>query len=56
MKPFQDIYMFINSHLVEHQESLGKVTFPSPFQYLNGSLSKFLSSVKVYINFAQCNS
>ena len=44
--PFQCIYMIINCHLAQHQEFKGlvKMTFPSHLQYLNGSLSKGLSS------------
>ena len=32
------------------RKGLVKVTFPLPFQYLNGSLSKSLSTLKVYFH------
>ena len=47
MSPFQylSFYMFIKVTLPNIRKSLVNVSFPSPLQYLNGSLSKYLSSV-----------
>ena len=39
--------MFIKYHL-DIRKYLVNVTFPTPLNYLNGSLSKCLSSLKVY--------
>ena len=40
--------MFIKCHMLSNGRKCQlKVAFPSPFQYLNGTLSKTLNSLKV---------
>ena len=56
IKSLQDIYMLIRLTLSNTRKDIVKLTFPSPLQYINGSLFKPLSSLKNLFQstFMQC--